>query len=299
MDQRKETDLTAAVQQLLRVCLRGPLPSRFTLPEAVTGGFGKMLRTALAKSVVGSDAARWPPGIVHACAATELVHSASLVHDDVIDGASVRRGMPSLWKSLSTNAAILVGDILLCEAQRILLEARNGRLTGAFMDKVREVCWAEAEQELFARGKRYEVDECVRIARSKTGALFAFIGHACGGDDLSLAAALEEAGYRIGTAYQLADDLADETATEEAAGKTLGTDRLRKKFTLAHGDLLSGGRLRERVAGLCGSACGLLAGWPGVLDGVEGFLSGIFYPACGFDRSAVLSRGDCSRINSW
>ena len=72
----------------------------------------------------------------------------------------------------------------------------------------------------------------LRIARSKTGSLFEFLGHVCGDGDERLSKTLEEAGYLIGAMYQLADDIFDVVSSDESAGKTLGTDNKRGKLTL-------------------------------------------------------------------
>jgi heptaprenyl diphosphate synthase len=241
---------------------------------------GKMLRTRLASALLGQNERSWPDGVDAACAAIELIHSASLFHDDVVDGATLRRGQPTLWSKSSQNSAILFGDILLCEALRLLTDSAARALLVPFLDKVREVCLAEAEQELELRGEQCDEATCVRIARGKTGPLFAFVAQACAGKDQALADALEEAGYRIGTAYQLADDLLDEIGSEPKTGKTLGTDRLRRKYTLAQGEGMAE-RVTLHIQDLCDSAVRLLMRWPKPHAGLLQYLEQIFYPCCG------------------
>ena len=231
---------------------------------------GKLLRTRFAARVTGGvvegleggDAARL-------CAAVEMVHTASLCHDDVIDNAPVRRSRPALWRRTSASGAVLIGDLLMCEAIDLLLEVEGGRYLAPFVSKLREVCATEAEQELRLRGQRLDEATCLRIARGKTGPLFAFLGRVCGGGHASLARALEEAGYRVGAAYQLADDLLDCVGDADIAGKTLGTDCSRRKFTLAS---QGGRRLRERMSELCRSAVTDLSPWPAAMEGLERFL---------------------------
>ena len=193
---------------------------------------GKMLRTRLAaRLAAGETRAADPQTLPIVCAATEMAHTASLCHDDVIDGGLIRRRQPALWRTTSPSGAVLIGDLLLCEAMDLLLDTEGGRHVAPFVAKIREVCAAEAEQELLFRGQQPEVETCLRLARGKTGALFAFVAGVCGGDDEPLASALEEAGYKLGTAYQLADDLLDVIGSEELTGKTLGTDARREKRT--------------------------------------------------------------------
>jgi len=230
---------------------------------------GKMLRTRLAGRLLNGSPP--PDGLEAACAATELVHTASLCHDDVIDNATVRRGRPSLWKVTSPSGAVLLGDLLLCEAMDLLAVPAPSPYLRDFLGKVRQIIDAETEQELLLRGREIDAEACLRLARDKTGPLFAFVARAAGGPDAALAAALEEAGYRIGTAYQLADDLFDVIAGEDQAGKTLGTDRARGKFTLAQGE---GGAAEttRRVTDLCRSALAGLDGWPRHRAGLARYL---------------------------
>ena len=216
---------------------------------------GKMLRTRLAARLAESCASGPGPEVMErACAATEMVHTATLCHDDVIDGALIRRGRPTLWRETGPSCAVLVGDILLCEAIDLVSGADGDRYVKTFVAKTREVCTAEAEQELLLRGGPLDVETCLRIARGKTGPLFAFAARVCAGEDTSFAAALEEVGYMVGTAYQIADDVVDVSGEEMVSGKTLGTDSKRGKFTLAH--LPQGGRrlALEHVSSLCVSA---------------------------------------------
>jgi geranylgeranyl pyrophosphate synthase len=246
---------------------------------------GKMLRTRLAARILPVVPHPVAPATVEAvCAAVEVVHAATLCHDDVIDNASTRRAVPTLWRETSSPAAVLIGDILLCESMQLIVEAQDGRYVGTFLDKVSEVCAAEAWQELSSRGRVIDEDTCLRVARGKTGPLFAMPALVCGGDDDVLSAALEEVGYRVGAAYQLADDLIDVIGDEDTAGKTLRTDRKRGKFTLAqrsdHG--------RDRIAGhierLCGAALECVVAWPGVHGGLHRFFA--------LDLQAALRRFD-------
>ncbi len=233
---------------------------------------GKMLRTHLAGRLwAGGWSSVNRTTLQAACAATELVHTASLCHDDVVDDAMIRRAAPTLWRTVGPSGAILIGDLLLCEAMGLLMEVEAGRLVRGFLTKVTEVVEAEALQELVYRGKQVDVETCFRLARGKTGPLFAFIAGTCGGEDESLCGLLEEVGYRIGTAYQLSDDLVDVLGTEGTAGKTLGTDLIRGKFTLPRiGD--AGERAaRKSINELCISAVELLDDHPKLREGLREF----------------------------
>ncbi len=232
---------------------------------------GKMLRTRMAARLSARMAVPTET-LQRACAAVELTHTASLCHDDVIDNARMRRGQPALWRVSSRSGAVLLGDLLLCEAMGLLTAVEDGRLVRPFLAKLHETCAAEAEQELRLRGREVGRKECLRVARGKTGPLFAFVGLAAGGGNSARSAALEEAGYRIGTAYQLADDLLDVEGREEVAGKTLGTDVARRKFTLAQEP--GGGRnaTRELVAQFGSDALDAVRAWPRARQALAEFL---------------------------
>jgi len=166
-------------------------------------------------------------------AAIEMVHAASLLHDDVIDNSEMRRGQSSFWAAKGVQGAILFGDMLICKAFKLLNDSIPARIS-ELIDLTSSVCEAEVEQELLTKGKILTYEESINIARQKTGALFAFTSSCCGGDDVELSNALRESGYRLGTAYQLADDILDEFGCESDSDKPLGNDRKAGKATLAN-----------------------------------------------------------------
>ncbi len=239
---------------------------------------GKMLRSHLtARLIAGSSGSSSVDyaALQAVCAATELIHTASICHDDVVDNSLIRRAAPTLWRSCSSSGAILVGDLLLCQALNLIIETQDGRYLSTFMSRVQEVIEAESEQELTWRGKAVDDKTCLRLARSKTGPLFAFVAEVCGGDDTEKVKALAEAGYRIGTAYQLADDLLDLVGQEHSAGKTLGTDLERGKYTMAQGSM---GLTREHVATHCLGALEVLNAWPELRNSFGEFIVGDIQP---------------------
>lgn len=235
---------------------------------------GKMLRTRFAAHLVCSGHVPSDSRSVElACAATEMAHTASLIHDDLIDGGYMRRNLPTLWKSKGASGAVLVGDCLVCEAMDILFDIEDGRYARSFVMKLQEVCATEAEQELLLRGKCLDEATCLRISRGKTGPFFAFLGHVCGGDDADLCSALQEAGYRIGTAYQIGDDLLDIVGVDDVAGKTLGTDLGRGKFTFPREWEITLDVVFERISDLKQSALDCLDSWPQIRETVADFFA--------------------------
>ncbi len=274
MEERLDGVRRLMADALSRTVLRqlGPEPGALL-------GSGKMLRSRLIFRV-GSAAGVPYNHLLHAAAAVEMVHAASLLHDDVIDGGYLRRGVPTFWVERGIPGAILVGDMMLFKAVELTCEVDTARMTPLLVRLTGEVCDAESEQELVLRGKSTDWEHRVSIARRKTGALFAFAAGACGGTDDTLVATLTEAGYAIGTAYQLADDVLDATGSEADSGKSLGSDEKRGKTTVA--TALPPARLSDAasfVEELCRQADASLAPWPAVLTAWQGFMQDDMRPA--------------------
>ena len=241
-------------------------------------GPGKMLRARLALRL--GSALQIPDSVlIPAATAVELVHAASLLHDDVIDGALLRRHAPAFWKTHGVHGAILAGDVLLIQAIGLLSGETLFPLANDLVRFCAELCNAEAEQELFLRQAPPGPDKVLDIARRKTGALFAFAAGAAAGPDAPLRLALHEAGYALGTAYQLADDLLDETGDEHSAGKTLGLDRARCQPTAAR--IFAGGApaLAQKCQSLHQHALAALAPWTEARDALRDYLDQDMNPA--------------------
>jgi len=267
---QKRDDFLSRVSLIITTELENTLSSLGGVVDIRQLAYGKMLRTRFASQLLAANSGTVNQSTVElACAAIEITHTASLCHDDVVDNGLIRRGAPALWKSTSRSGAILVGDLLLCKAMDLVLEIPDKNYVRAFMSKVAEVVSSEAEQELILRGKQTDERTCLRLARGKTGPLFAYVGFVCGGKDMELSSAIEEVGYRVGTAYQLADDLIDLSGREDITGKTLGTDLKRKKFTLPQKDPSI---LSRNICDLLLSALEILKPWPTVRSAVNSFL---------------------------
>ncbi len=223
--------LTAVKRRVTAVLSRSPLQhTDLELGTVVAGG--KMLRSRLVfrvGSALGTPVRRLVEGAV----AVEMVHAASLLHDDVIDGGRLRRNGPAFWVRNGTPAAILVGDLLLCEAIQLAAATEDGDLGPALIRLTAEVCRAEVEQELVRRGQPADWETSLGFARRKTGSLFAFAGRVAAGNGEALGQALQEAGFLAGTAYQVSDDVLDRTGNSREAGKSLGSDEARGKVTAA------------------------------------------------------------------
>lgn len=166
--------------------------------------------------------------------AVEMVHAATLLHDDVVDLGDQRRGAPAARTIYGNAASIFAGDWLLIEALRRVRKARVGETLDRLLDIIDEMIMAESIQ-LENRGRvDTSVTDYFRVVEGKTAALFRwamFAGAQAGGLSDDEADALEQFGSHLGIAFQLVDDVLDYDGDPEATGKSLFTDLREGKMT--------------------------------------------------------------------
>jgi geranylgeranyl pyrophosphate synthase len=259
--ERINEELDRVREFMLQRVRSGSFPDDGPLGLETALHFGKMLRARLALRM-GPAAGTSPDVYLRAAAAIEMVHAASLLHDDVIDGSLLRRSAPAYWARYGVTGAILLGDLLLCEASEILRETGDTRLTDELMSRTTEMCRAEVEQEMRKRKTVLDWECGLDLCRRKTGSLFAFVGFASGVGHPAVAPALREAGYQAGTAYQLSDDYLDAFGHERESGKTLGRDRERDKPTSMTARGGGGPVVLDKIGALRATAAANLLEWP-------------------------------------
>ncbi len=235
---------------------------------------GKMLRTRLGLALY-DPAHCGRDRFVAAAAAVEMIHTATLFHDDVIDGGTMRRQRPTLWREIGTTGAILLGDLMLSKSMEQLLELGDIDLARRFISKINQLCQAELEHELIMDPPDSARSTAIRLARGKTGTLFAFIAESAAGRDEARRRAFCEAGFLFGAAYQLKDDLLDVAGNEDTVGKTLGTDEKRLKFTLPQIGW-SSIQIANEIDQLCDRFMAQLAPWPEQLEQAERLIDAVF-----------------------
>src|SRR5215469_18184642 len=197
-------------------------------------GSGKHLRptlVALAANAVGKVSN------VHVTAAViiEMVHLATLVHDDVMDEAEIRRGRLTLAANWGNEIAVLFGDCLFAQALKLAASFPTPEICRAVAMATNTVCSGEILQTRQRRNFQFSEAEYFRVLEMKTAELFALscdLGACLSGAAAAQRTALRKFGTALGTAYQIYDDCLDLFGSEAAAGKSLGTDLAKGKLTL-------------------------------------------------------------------
>ena len=165
----------------------------------------------------------------------ELIHIATLVHDDIVDEAELRRSQPTVNARWGNTLSVLLGDCLFAHALNLSANFENVAIGRAIARAAREVCSGEIIQTQRRFDLHLAVEDYLRIIEMKTGSLFgvaAYLGAVLSGAGEKTAEGLKEFGMRVGTAYQIYDDCLDIAGNEEVTGKTLGTDLRKGKLTL-------------------------------------------------------------------
>lgn len=198
------------------------------------GGGGKRLRPALLLLANGYAGPR-SEGAIRLGAVVELLHSATLIHDDVIDSADTRRGRPSANSRWGNHRSVLTGDWLYMQSFQMALEERNFRILDILIDLTQKM--VEGELIQLAKIGRIDVTEedALKLATYKTACLFsgcARLGAVLGGLEGEEEEALADYGRYAGLAFQMVDDLLDFTASAAQLGKPVLSDLKEGKVTL-------------------------------------------------------------------
>jgi len=175
------------------------------------------------------------PDLIRAAAVVELVHLATLVHDDILDDAEIRHNSDTVSAKWGADAAVLLGDALFAQALNLATEFPTVAVCRAVSASTRRVCAGEIRQTFERGNAALSLDDYFHVIDLKTAELFkvsCFLGAYLAGFDEDRVAAYAEFGRRLGVAYQIFDDMADILGDEAKIGKTLGTDLASGKFTL-------------------------------------------------------------------
>jgi octaprenyl-diphosphate synthase len=198
------------------------------------GGRGKRLRPLVAL-LSGGATGSLSSAHVDLAVILELIHIATLVHDDIMDEADRRRGLPTVNARWGNALSVLLGDCLFAQALSLSTNFDSAEISRAIAQAARDVCSGEIIQTQRRFDLHLAVEEYRRIVEMKTGSLFsaaAHLGAALNGATDDVVRAMKDFGMKLGTAYQIYDDCVDIAGDESIIGKTLGTDLRKGKLTL-------------------------------------------------------------------
>ncbi|GAB4286178.1 MAG: polyprenyl synthetase family protein [Roseovarius sp.] len=187
---------------------------------------------------------------VHLAATVEFIHTATLLHDDVVDESSQRRGRPTANLLWDNKSSVLVGDYLFARAFQLMVETGSLRVLDILSDAAATIAEGEVLQLSAARDLRTDEAIYLQVVRGKTAALFSAatqVGGVLAGVDEAQIAALYEYGDALGIAFQISDDLLDYQGDSRVTGKNVGDDFRERKLTLPVILALAGASAEERA----------------------------------------------------
>ncbi len=208
-------------------------PALTSALEHLLASGGKRVRPAVAllsAHLFGAD----PGRAVALAAAIEMLHTATLVHDDLIDGSLLRRGLPTLNAQWTPGATVLTGDFLFARAATLAAETDSVRVMDVFSRTLMIIVNGEINQMFVGRGQASRDGYFQRIY-AKTASLFAVAAEAAtilGAADEHTISAMRHFGHEVGMAFQIVDDILDFTGDEAVLGKPVGSDLRQGLYTL-------------------------------------------------------------------
>jgi octaprenyl-diphosphate synthase len=202
--------------------------------EYLRAGGGKRLRPALL--LLSSKLFHYEGlGAVRLGAVVEMIHTATLVHDDIIDEAETRRGRPAANTQWGNSKCVLAGDWLYMQAFKVAVQERNFRVLDVLIELTQQMVEGELLQ-MEKLGKLISLDEHCDLIYRKTACLFSVcmrLGGILGGANSQQEESLGQYGRSLGMAFQIVDDVLDLTASESVLGKPVASDLREGKVTMA------------------------------------------------------------------
>jgi octaprenyl-diphosphate synthase len=227
-------DEMQAVDRVLRESLSSDVALIQQVAEYIIRGGGKRLRPALL--LLAAQACGYRGKHHHTLAAViEMIHTATLLHDDVVDESSLRRGHATANAVFGNAASVLVGDFLYSRAFQLMVTVENMRVLQILSDATNVIAEGEVMQLMNTGNPDLDEASYLEVVRRKTAKLFeaaAQLGAVLAGADRAVEDALARYGMYLGTAFQLIDDVLDYSGELSAIGKNLGDDLAEGKATL-------------------------------------------------------------------
>jgi secondary thiamine-phosphate synthase enzyme len=243
--------------ELARQLLVDPDPVAAPMRRLVEAG-GKRLRPKLVQLTAAIGPHNDPLRAAELAAAVELLHNATLIHDDYVDESTHRRGRPTVAAAEGPERAIAVGDYYFAKATRLIAEMGNAAVTSAIAEALEAICASQIDDVALRGAYPGDRESYLRVIRGKTASLFAA---ACASGALlsdaspEVVTALRRFGDLVGTAFQMADDMVDFSAS---SGKPVGLDIRQRVLSLpliyAAEDRVVGPEVRRLLAGALGDS---------------------------------------------
>jgi len=222
------------VDQVIAHRLDSGVPLVGQVARYIIAAGGKRLRPALLLLICGALGFKGAQRF-NLAAVVEFIHTSTLLHDDVVDDSSLRRGNPTANETFGNPASVLVGDFLYSRCFQMMVDAQNMRIMQVLADATNVI--AEGEVQQLMNMHNAELDEAgyLQVIRSKTAKLFeasARVGAILAGSSPEMEEICAEYGQALGTAFQVIDDVLDYTGEAAVMGKNLGDDLREGKTTL-------------------------------------------------------------------
>lgn len=289
-------DLAAVEQEFLKQS-KSEVEVITEIAAYLMAGGGKRIRPLLlllsAKALGSTDHSRIRLGAV-----VEMLHTATLVHDDIIDEAELRRGRPSSNATWGNSKCVLAGDWLYMQAFSLALEERNFRVLDLLISLTQQMVEGELLQ-MQKLGHLINEEEYFDLIYRKTACLFSVsmqLGAAVTNAKSDVEAALREYGRNLGLAFQIVDDVLDLTAAEDVLGKPVASDLREGKATLAviHALERGTGADREAIRTVLSERSFSTVSHPQILEILErhGSIAYAMDTACAYAEAARMSIAD-------
>ncbi len=222
------------VEQQLKAIAEVAFPQLAQVLDYIMKRGGKRIRPALTL-LAGKLCDYHQPPLIPMAAGVELLHNATLIHDDAIDDAPTRRGLPTVDSLWSDEVAILAGDYLFAKSAELVATTGNLRVIRLFAQTLMTICSGELDENFSSGEMRQSRQQYYQRSGQKTASLFAAAAESGAVlSDVSEEAvqALRDYGYNLGLAFQIVDDILDFTGDEHELGKPVGADLLQGTLTL-------------------------------------------------------------------
>ena len=239
-----------AVDQVIRARLKSAVPLVDQVAEHIISGGGKRLRPLLVV-LAGRACGHQPEAHIEAAAFIEFIHTATLLHDDVVDGSSLRRGRDTANQVFGNQASVLVGDFVYSRAFQMMASLASQPVMEIMADATNVIAEGEVMQLMNAHDPDTTEQRYLEVIYRKTARLFeagAEVAAVLAGSPEQVRTALAGYGRHLGTAYQLVDDVLDYRSNPAERGKNLGDDLAEGKPTLPLIYALRNGTDAQRAA---------------------------------------------------